>query len=102
MGKHTAYWENYSRAQVRGALRMSGVILAWVFVLALLAAGHDAFGKAFPWLIGAGLVGLAATTAWLAMRAQKVVCPECATTYTRHKWGGCCPHCGLGLLQQDP
>lgn len=38
MGKHTAYWEEYTRSQVRGTLRMRGAILAWVVVVTLLSS----------------------------------------------------------------
>ena len=102
MGKHTAYWQEYTKAQARGTLRLLGAIVAWVLAIALLAAWNDAFGKGFPWLMGAALVGFAATIAWLGVRAQKVVCPECASTYTRSKWGGQCPTCGPRILQPDP
>jgi hypothetical protein len=102
MGKHTAYWEEYARSQVRGTLRLFGAIFVWVLVVALLAVWHEAFGESFPWLLGIAFVGLVVAVTWLGTRAQKVACPECASTYTRTKWGGQCPACGLGLLQNDP
>jgi len=102
MGKHTAYWEQYTRSQVHGTLRLFGAIFAWTLLAALLAVWHEAFGKAFPWLMGIALLGLVITVAWLGTSAQKVICPECTSTYTRSKWGGRCTSCGLKLLQHDP
>lgn len=102
IGKHTAYWEEYARSQIRGTLRLFGAILAWLLVVALLAVWHQALGKFFPWLLGTAFAGLVVTVTCLGLRAHKVVCPECAGTYTRSKWGGQCPSCGLKLLQHDP
>ncbi len=102
MGKHTAYWEQYTRAQVRGTLRLFAALLAWLVVIAVLALFHGAFGSSFPWLIGTALIGLAATVALMGIKSQRVVCPECGAAYTRAKLGGQCPSCGLRLLQHDP
>jgi hypothetical protein len=102
MGKHTAYWEAYTRSQIRGTLRLSGAILAWVLAIALLAVWQQELGRSFLWLMGTAFIGFIVTITWLGMRAQKVVCPECTSTYTRSKWGGQCPTCGLGILQHDP
>ena len=102
MGKHTAYWHEYSRAQVRGTVRLFMAIAAWVLLVAMLAMSHEFVGRIFPWLMGAAFLGLVLTVFHIGRNAYRVVCPECGTHYTRSKWGGTCPACGLGLLQQDP
>ena len=102
MGKHTAYWEQYARSQAIGALRILGALLGWMLVIALIAIWHERVGGLFPWLMGIAFIGLVLTLAWLGTKAQKVVCPECGTSYTRAKIGGQCPSCGLRLLQHDP
>ena len=102
MGKHTEYWQRYSRDQVRGARRMFAAIVAWIIVITCLTLAQDALAGAFPWLMGAAFAGLAATLLVLARNVYNVTCPECGTSYTRSKWGGQCPRCGLKLLQPDP
>lgn len=102
MGKHTAYWQEYGKAQVRGTLRIFAAIAFWLFLAALLAFAHEAFGRIFPWLMGGAFLGLVVTLILLGKNAYKVVCPECGTAYARSKWDGACPSCGLKLLQQDP
>lgn len=102
MGKHTAYWNDYSRAQARGALRIAVACAVWIGVVALLALAHERLGGTFPWLMGAAFTGLATTIIVLARNVYKVTCPECCTRYTRSKWHGQCPACGLKLLQPDP
>jgi hypothetical protein len=81
---------------------MVGAILGWLLVIASLSLLGDKIGRGFPWAIGIALVGLVATLAWLGTRAQKVVCPECGTSYTRARIGGQCPSCGLRIMQADP
>lgn len=102
MGKHTAYWNAYSRAQVRGTLRVLAAIVLWGLAIAGLALAQAYVGGAFPWLMGGALFGLAITLVLLSRHAYRVVCPECGATYQRSKWHGQCPQCGLGLLQPDP
>lgn len=102
MGKHTAYWRAYSRAQVRGTLRIFAAIAIWTVIAGVLASVHDALGGFFPWLMGGVFLGLAVTLVLLGKNAYRVVCPECGTPYTRSKWGGSCPSCGLKLLQNEP
>ena len=102
MGKHTAYWQQYQKAQVRGSLRILGAIAAWVLVVILAALAHEALGAFFPFAMGAIFIGLAASIVVLGRNAYAVKCPECGAGYKRSKWGGQCPSCGLRLLQQDP
>jgi hypothetical protein len=102
MGKHTAYWQAYTRSQVRGSLRIFAAIAGWLGVVVVLALANEALGAAFPWLLGACFLGLVATLVVLGKRAYRVDCPECGTRYERFKWGGQCPACGLRLMQDDP
>lgn len=102
MGKHTAYWEEYARSQARGTLRMLGAILAWVLVVVLIVLLHETLGAAFPWMIGAAFLGFIITLIRLGANAQKVICPECGSAYTRSRLGGQCSACGLRIMQHDP
>ena len=102
MGKHTRYWQDYSRAQARGALRLFVTIAAWAAAVMVLTIAHEQLGRAFPWVIGAAFAGLVASILYLSRHAYRVVCPECNTVYQRFKWHGQCPHCGLKLLQEEP
>lgn len=102
MGKHTAYWQRYSRAQVRGALRIAGAIALWILVVVLLALAKDTLSRAFPVLMFGAFAGMAISIVVLARHVYRVTCPECGTQYTRSKWHGQCPTCGLRMLQSDP
>jgi hypothetical protein len=102
MGKHTAYWQQYGKAQIRDTLRIFAAIAAWLLVVVGVALAEDTLGDAFPWAIGGAFVGLAATIVWMTRHVYRVVCPECGTTYQRHRYGGQCTRCGLKLLQADP
>ncbi len=101
MGKHTAYWEQYTRAQVRGSLRLLAVIFGWILLVILLALAQGVLGAFFPFLLGAAAIGLIVSVVLLAKDAYKVTCPECRSVYRRTKWGGQCPSCGLKLLQPE-
>ncbi|KFN49796.1 hypothetical protein [Arenimonas composti] len=102
MGKHTAYWQAYTKAQVRGSLRIFAAIGAAIVLVIVLSLLHEILGAAFPWLLGAAFLGLAVVLVRMGRDAYAVRCPECGTGYRRHKWGGQCPTCGLRLLQDDP
>ena len=102
MAKHTAYWQEYQRAQVRGSLRIMLTIAAWIVLVVLLVLAQDAVAGAFPFVLAALFVGLIVSILVQGRNAYKVLCPECSTVYTRHNWGGQCPSCGLKLLQNEP
>lgn len=102
MGKHTAYWQRYTKNQVRGTLWILLAAVAWILVIVGLVVAQDALGRLFPGLLMSAFAALVVTIVLLAKDAYKVVCPECGTNYKRKKWGGACPSCGLALLQGDP
>jgi|SRR5690606_3798721 len=102
MGKHTAYWQQYQRTQVRGSLRILGAIVAWILVSILIVVAQEQIGRAFPWAMGIALAGLTVSLVVIGKDAYKVKCPECNAEYKRRKWGGQCPSCGLKLLQHEP
>lgn len=102
VGKHTEYWQQYQKSQVRGSLRLVAAIAAWILVVILVAIAQDGFGDFFPVAMAAVFAGLVATLVALGKDAYKVTCPECGAPYKRNKWGGQCPSCGLRLLQHDP
>lgn len=102
MGKHTHYWKEYTRAQVRGSLRLFAVLGAGVAAIASAGYFHEPLGVVFPWLMSALLLGLGAALFHFSRHVSKVVCPECGTVYQRSKWHGQCPNCGLKLMQADP
>ncbi len=102
MGKHSEYWKAYGRGQVRASLRLVLAIGAWIVAAAVAAASKAWLGGMLPWVLGTIFSGLIVTIVRMGKDAYKVLCPECATTYRRNKWGGECPGCGLKLLQADP
>ena len=102
MGKHSAYWQRYQQAQVRGALAIFVAIAVSVGLVVLAVLMQEALAGAFPYVLGGVVVGMVAAILYLSRNVYKVVCPECATRYERSKWGGQCPFCGLKLLQSDP
>src|SRR5688572_4006358 len=102
MGKHTAYWRAYARNQGLGAAKILLVILLGVAAAALVALNGETLGVAFPLVMAAIAGGTVLAIVSLATGAYRVVCPECGGVYRRGKWGGSCPTCGLGLLQEDP
>ncbi len=81
---------------------MLGAILAWVLVVVLIVLLHETLGTAFPWMIGTAFLGFIITLIRLGANAQKVICPECESVYTRSKLGGQCSACGLRIMQHDP
>lgn len=102
MAKHTAYWREYQRAQVRGSLRIFLTIAAWTALIVVLVLAQDVVAGAFPLILTALFVGLVVSILVQSRNVYQVICPECSTTYRRHKWGGQCPSCGLKLLQNEP
>lgn len=102
MGKHTEYWRQYQKAQVRGSLRIVVAIAAWILFIILVALVGESIGKVFPIAIAGAFVGLIVSVIVLSKDAYKVACPECGGSYKRSKWFGQCPSCGLKLLQEDP
>jgi hypothetical protein len=102
MGRHTAYWQQYRKDQVRGSLRIVAAIAAWVLVVILVVLAQKSIGELFPIVMTAVFLGLIGSVIVLGKDAYKVTCPECGSSYTRSKWFGQCPSCGLKLLQDDP
>jgi Zn finger protein HypA/HybF involved in hydrogenase expression len=102
MGKHTAYWRQYQKAQVRGSVRIVAAIAAWLLLVVLVALVQEALGMLFPVVMAGAFMGLIVSVIVLGKGAYKVDCPECGSSYKRSKWFGQCPSCGLRLLQEDP
>lgn len=102
MGKHTAYWQDYSKSQARRTLTTFLVIIGWVAAAGLAAFANELLGVLFPFVLVVVFLGLVVSCVLLGRSAYDVTCPECGATYRRSKWGGQCPSCGLRLLQQDP
>lgn len=102
MGKHTAYWQQYQKAQVRGSVRIAAAIAAWLLVVILVVLAQKSIGELFPIVMAGVFFGLIASVIVLGRGAYKVACPECGSSYKRSKWFGQCPSCGLKLLQEDP
>lgn len=102
MTKHTAYWQEYQKAQLRGALRIFLTITAWIVLIILLVLAQNMVAGAFPLLLVILFLGLIISVLVQGRNVYRVVCPECSTIYKRHKWGGECPSCGLKLLQHEP
>lgn len=102
MGKHSAYWQRYQRAQVCGALTLFAAIVAWIALVILAVWMKAALAGALPYVLAGALVGLVTSILLLSRNVYRVTCPECGTHYERSKWGGKCPACGLKLLQPDP
>lgn len=48
------------------------------------------------------LVGVLVVFTVQVLRATKIVCPRCSTTYTHTKWQRQCPSCALAILQDGP
>lgn len=102
MGKHTAYWQQYQKAQVRGSVRIVLAIAAWLLFVILIVLAQEPIGKLFPIVMAGAFVGLIVSVIVMGKDAYKVACPECGSSYKRSKWFGQCPSCGLKLLQEDP
>ena len=102
MGKHTEYWQAYSRARMRDGLRVAAVLGGMIIVGVQLNTAKGVLGGLYPVLCGALVVGCFALLVVLGRRSYAVVCPECATAYQRTKLDGQCPTCGLKVLQPDP
>lgn len=102
VAKHAAYWQEYQKAQVRGALRIFLTIVTWIVLIVLVVLAQDIVAGALPLLLAVLFLGLIISVLVQGRNVYRVVCPECSTTYKRHKWGGECPSCGLKLLQHEP
>ena len=101
MGKHTDYWKEYTKSQVRGSLRILGVLAIGLLAVALAGALHEQLGRSFPWVMSALGLALVLALFYASRNVYDVHCPECGTSYKRSKWHGQCPSCGLRLLQPD-
>lgn len=102
MGKHTAYWQEYQKAQVRGSLRIFAAIAIWILLVILIVLSEDLLRGFLPVLIGIAFLALIVSIVVLSKDVYKVSCPECGRVYKRSRWHGQCPGCGLKLLQSDP
>jgi hypothetical protein len=103
MGKYTEHWDRYKQESKKQTIVLLLLIAIGLPGTALVAYLISLVTGEYPALIHLGMLG-----AWLvlfttlAVRASKVVCPQCGTVYSRGKSLSNCPHCGLRMLQDEP
>lgn len=103
MGLYTEHWNRYKRDSVRGVVQLLLLIALGLPATALVAVGVQALTGSYPiWLHLPLLVAWLIAFTMLAVRHSRVICPRCATRYSRGRSLCNCPRCGLRMLQEDP
>lgn len=103
MGQYSEHWKNYRRDSARGTFYLLALIALGLPSTAALAFAVQRFTGNYPAYVHIGLLLLwLVTFAAVAVRYSRVVCPKCATIYSRGKGLCNCPRCGLRMLQEEP